>query len=82
MKKLLLAFSLIAIFGIGITTASVTLPDDNTTVENSDIDGDGDKKKKSKNTSCCKKETTTNSCCSKNANKKEKSSCSKKQSKS
>ena len=82
MKKLLLAFSLIAIFGIGITTASVTLPDDNTTVENSDIDGDGDKKKKSKNTSCCKKETTTNSCCSKNANKEEKSSCSKKQSKS
>ena len=82
MKKLLLAFLLIAIFGIGITTASVTLPDDNTTVENSDIDGDGDKKKKSKNTSCCKKETTTNSCCSKNANKEEKSSCSKKQSKS
>tara|TARA_B100001113_G_scaffold297089_1_gene254804 strand:- start:209 stop:460 length:252 start_codon:yes stop_codon:yes gene_type:complete len=83
MKKLLLAFSLIAIFGIGITTASVTLPDDNTTVENSDIDGDGDKKKKkSKNTACCKKETTTKSCCSKNANKEEKSSCSKKQSKS
>ena len=82
MKKLLLAFSLIAIFGIGITTASVTLPDDNTTVENSDIDSDGDMKKKSKNTSCCKKETTTNSCCSKNANKEEKSSCSKKQSKS
>ena len=84
MKKLLLAFSLIAIFGIGITTANVQ-PDNNTTVENSDFDGDGDKKKKkkkSKKAACCKKETTTRSCCSKSSNKEGQSSCSKKQSKS
>ena len=36
MKKLLLSFSLIAVFGIGITTASVTLPQNNDSVENKD----------------------------------------------
>ena len=44
MKKLLLAFSLIAIFGLGITAASFTLPENTSTVELND--GDGDKKKK------------------------------------
>ena len=46
MKKLLLAFSLIAIFGLGITAASFTLPENTSTVELND--GDGDKKKKKK----------------------------------
>ena len=36
MKKLLLAFSLIAIFGIGITTASVTFPDNNDSIDDKD----------------------------------------------
>ena len=45
MKKLLLAFSLIAVFGIGITAASFTLPENtNTTVEVKE--GDDKKKKK------------------------------------
>ena len=52
MKKLLLAFSLIAVFGLGITTASVTFPDSTSTVEQHD----GDDKKKNKK---CKKETAT-----------------------
>ena len=47
MKKLLLGFSLIAVFGIGITAASFTLPENtNTTVEVKE--GDGKKKKKDK----------------------------------
>ena len=44
MKKLLLGFSLIAVFGIGITAASFTLPENtNTTVE---VKESEDKKKK------------------------------------
>ena len=47
MKKLLLGFSLIAVFGIGITAASFTLPENtNTTIEIKE--GDDKKKKKDK----------------------------------
>ena len=70
MKKLLLAFSLIAVFGIGITAASFTLPENtNTTVELKE--GDDKKKKKDKKkkakASCCKPETKGKSCCKKPA---------------
>ena len=62
MKKLLLAFSLIAVFGIGITAASFTLPENtNTTVEVKE--GDDKKKKKDKKkakASCCKSEAKGN----------------------
>ena len=68
MKKLLLAFSLIAVFGIGITAASFTLPENtNTTVEVKE--GDDKKKKKDKKkkakASCCKPEAKGKSCCKK-----------------
>ena len=70
MKKLLLGFSLIAVFGIGITAASFTLPENtNTTVEVKE----GDDKKKKKKTkkeakaSCCKPEAKGKSCCKKPA---------------
>ena len=64
MRKLLLAFSLIAVFGIGITVAGFTLPE-NTKVEVKEGDDKKkkkDKKKKSK-ASCCKPETKGKSCC-------------------
>ena len=68
MKKLLLGFSLIAVFGIGITAASFTLPENtNTTVEVKE--GDDKKKKKDKKkkakASCCKPEAKGKSCCKK-----------------
>lgn len=70
MKKLLLAISLIAFFGIGMTVASFTLPEDtNTKVEVKE----GDDKKKKKKTkkkakaSCCKPEAKGKSCCKKPA---------------
>jgi len=73
MKKLLLAFSLIAVFGLGITTASVTFPDSTSTVEQHD----GDDKKKNKK---CKKETPA--CCKKKSAEKSKSCCTKQKDKS
>ena len=67
MKKLLLAFSLIAIFGLGITAASFTLPENTSTVELNDGDGDKKKKKKKKKSdACCAKgDNTKKSCCKK-----------------
>ena len=66
MKKLLLAFSLIAVFGIGITAASFTLPE-NTKIEVKEgNDKKKDKKKKAK-ASCCKPEAKGKSCCKKPA---------------
>ena len=67
MKKLLLAFSLIAIFGLGITAASFTLPENTSTVELNDGDGDKKKKKKKKKSdACCAKgENAKKSCCKK-----------------
>ena len=62
MKKLLLAFSLIAIFGIGITTASITLPNDQNDIEKKD----SDKKKYNNNLSNKSLEFKNNeSCCTK-----------------
>ena len=63
MKKLLLAFSLIAIFGLGITAASFTLPENTSTVELND--GDGDKKKKKSDACCAKGDNAKKSCCKK-----------------
>ena len=66
MKKLLLAFSLLAAFGLGITATSITIPPN----ESIEIQ-DGDKKKEKKKTGeCCKKTSANNSsnkpsCCSK-----------------
>ena len=66
MKKLLLAFSLLAAFGLGITATSITIPP-NESIETQD----GDKKKEKKKTGeCCKKTSANNSsnkpsCCSK-----------------
>ena len=66
MKKLLLAFSLLAAFGLGITATSITIPPN----ESIEIQ-DGDKKKEKKKTGeCCKKPSANNSsnkpsCCSK-----------------
>tara|TARA_Y100001978_G_scaffold98405_1_gene88170 strand:- start:14 stop:229 length:216 start_codon:yes stop_codon:yes gene_type:complete len=66
MKKLLLAFSLIAIFGLGITAASFTLPENTSTVELNDGDGDKKKKKKKKSDACCAKgDNAKKSCCKK-----------------
>ena len=68
MKKLLLAFSLIAIFGLGITAASFTLPENTSTVELNDVDGDKKKKKKKKKKSdacCAKGDNAKKSCCKK-----------------
>ena len=68
MKKLLLAFSLIAIFGLGITAASFTLPENTSTVELNDGDGDKRKKKKKKKKSdacCAKGDNAKKSCCKK-----------------
>ena len=68
MKKLLLAFSLIAIFGLGITAASFTLPENTSTVELNDGDGDKKKKKKKKKKSdacCAKGDNAKKSCCKK-----------------
>ncbi len=72
MKKLLLAFSLIAAFGLGITATSITIPP-NDSVEYHDGD---EKKEKKKNSECSEKPSTDatsvkSSCCSK-----AKSSCS------
>ncbi len=71
MKKLLLAFSLIAIFGVGITAASFTLPDntDSTMVELKEGDDKKKKKDKKKKTKsdCCKPEAKGKSCCKKPA---------------
>ena len=74
MKKLLLAFSLIAAFGLGITATSITIPP-NDSVEYQDGDEKKEKKKK-KNSECSEKSSTDaasakSSCCSKS-----KSSCS------
>ena len=69
MKKLLLAFSLIAVFGIGITAASFTLPE-NTKIEVKEGDDkkkDKKKKKKKAKASCCKPEAKGKSCCKKPA---------------
>ena len=70
MKKLLLAFSLIAIFGLGITAASFTLPENTSTVELNDGDGDKKKKrKKKKSDACCAKgDNAKKSCCKKPSN--------------
>jgi hypothetical protein len=62
MKKLLLAFSLIAVFGIGITAASITLPENEKPMDekNSTID--------SEKPACCEKESLSNNkkpCCKK-----------------
>tara|TARA_B100001939_G_C16815920_1_gene562145 strand:+ start:483 stop:692 length:210 start_codon:yes stop_codon:yes gene_type:complete len=66
MKKLLLAISLIAFFGIGMTVASFTLPEDtNTKAEVKE--GDDKKKKKKTKASCCKPEAKGKSCCKKPA---------------
>ena len=67
MKKLLLALSLIAIFGLGITAASFTLPENTSTVELNDGDGDKKKKKKKKKSdACCAKgDNAKKSCCKK-----------------
>ena len=67
MKKLLLAFSLIAIFGLGITAASFTLPENSSTVELNDGDVDKKKKKKKKKSdACCAKgDNAKKSCCKK-----------------
>jgi len=66
MKKLLLAFSLIAIFGLGITAASFTLPENTSTVELNDVDGDKKKKKKKKSDACCAEgDNAKKSCCKK-----------------
>lgn len=67
MKKLLLAFSLIAIFGLGITAASFTLPENTSTVELNDGDGEKKKKKKKKKSdACCAKgDNAKKSCCKK-----------------
>ena len=68
MKKLLLAFSLIAIFGLGITAASFTLPENTSTVELNDVDGDKKKKKKKKKKSdacCAEGDNAKKSCCKK-----------------
>ena len=48
MKKLLLAFSLIAIFGIGITTASITFP------EKTNNTNKKESTEKNRNAQCCK----------------------------
>jgi hypothetical protein len=72
MKKLLLAFSLIAAFGLGITATSITIPP-NRSVEVQDGDEKKEKKKKKKkkkSKECCSKSSTNNtsnkpSCCSK-----------------
>ena len=69
MKKLLLAFSLIAFFGFGITTASVTLPKNNDAIEKEDTNEESSNTKK--NVSCEKSEITNDnnkSCCHKSAN--------------
>ena len=66
MKKLLLAFSLIAVFGIGITAASFTLPE-NTIIEVKEGDDKKKDKKKKAKASCCKPEAKGKSCCKKPA---------------
>ena len=68
MKKLLLAFSLLAAFGLGITATSITIPP-NESIEVQDGDEKKQKKKK-KSGECCKKPSANNSsdkpsCCSK-----------------
>ena len=68
MKKLLLAFSLIAAFGLGITATSITIPP-NESIEIQDGDKKKEKKKK-KTGECCIKPSANNSsnkpsCCSK-----------------
>ena len=65
MKKLLLAFSLIAIFGLGITAASFTLPENTSTVELNDGDGDKKKKKKKSDACCAEGDNAKKSCCKK-----------------
>lgn len=66
MKKLLLGFSLIAVFGIGITAASFTLPE-NTKIEVKEGDDKKKDKKKKAKASCCKPEAKGKSCCKKPA---------------
>ena len=67
MKKLLLAFSLIAAFGLGITATSITIPP-NDSIEFQD--GDDKKEKKKKSSKCNDKSSTDKTeqkptCCSK-----------------
>lgn len=69
MKKLLLAFSIIAAFGLGVTATSIVIPP-NKSVEIQDGDEKKEKKKKKKGTECCTKTSADNksnktSCCSK-----------------
>lgn len=64
MKKLLLAFSLIAVFGIGITTASITLPENKKHIEEKSSTQNPNKP------ACCEKESSSNnnkSCCKKSS---------------
>jgi len=68
MKKLLLAFSIIAAFGLGVTATSIVIPP-NKSVEIQDGDEKKEKKKKKKGTECCTKTSADNksnktSCCS------------------
>ncbi len=70
MKKLLLAFSLIAVFGIGITTASVTFPKNNDSIENKDKNEEISDLKE--NNACNKNDKSIDnnkSCCHKSADK-------------
>ena len=70
MKKLLLAISLIAIFGIGITTASVTFPDNNDSIDDKDTTEEISDLKE--NNSCNKSDKSKDnnkSCCHKSADK-------------
>ena len=72
MKKLLLAFSIIAAFGLGVTATSIVIPP-NKSVEIQEGDEKKEKKKKKKKkkgTECCTKTSADNksnktSCCSK-----------------
>ena len=70
MKKLLLAFSLIAAFGLGITATSITIPP-NDSIEFQDGDDEKEKKKKKKKSTKCNDKTSNDktaqkpSCCSK-----------------
>ena len=59
MKKLLLAFSLLAAFGLGITATSITIPP-NEFIEVQD--GDVKKEKKKKTGESCKKYSDNTSC--------------------
>jgi hypothetical protein len=71
MKKLLLAFSLIAAFGLGVTATSIVIPPNKSVeVQDGDEKKEKKKKKKKKGAECCTKTSADNksnkpSCCSK-----------------